>query len=130
MSTNYYIELCDEVKKGNVRATLIGMPLTAEDEANEDIRPQNLEQDLREMMEANERLQKEVNALKIRETSLRLHNRRLRKLLSFLVGNATSFNKAVVEGEAQIQRALNIMVDLNKGTQGWVKLESLLSRNP
>jgi hypothetical protein len=130
MSTNYYIELCDEANKGNVSAALIEMPLTAGDEASEDIGLQKLEQDLREMKEANERLQKEVNALKIRETSPRMHNRRLRKLLSFLVGKATSFNKAVMEGESQIQRALNIMGGLSRGTQGWGKLESLLSRSP
>jgi hypothetical protein len=116
MSTNYYIKLCDEVKNGNVIATLIEMPLAAGDEESRDTRPQKLEQELREMKEANERLQKEVNALKIRETSLRVHNRRLRRLLLFLVGKAISFNKAVMEGESQIQRALNIMGSLNKGT--------------
>lgn len=100
MSTNYYIELYDKVKKGNISATLIETPLIAGDEASEDIGPQKLEQELREMKEANERLQKKVNALKIRENNLRMHNHRLRKLLLFLVRKAISFNKAVMEGEA------------------------------
>jgi hypothetical protein len=91
MSTNYYIKLYNEVKKGNVSATLIKMPLIARDK---------LEQELREIKEANERLQKEVNALKIRETSLRMYNRCLRKLLLFLVGKAISFNKAIIEGKS------------------------------
>lgn len=130
MSTNYYIELCDEVKKGNISATLAGVPVTTGEETNEDLWPQKLEQDLREMKGTNERLLEEVNDLKIRETSLRMHNRRLRKLLSLVVGKATSLNQAAMEGEVQIQRALSVMSGLNKGSQSWRKLERLLSKNP
>jgi hypothetical protein len=130
MSTNHYIELGQEVRKGNISATLVQVPVAEGDEAKEDPWPQKLEQDLREMKEMNERLREEVNDLTIREASLRIHNRRLQKLLSLLVGKATSVNQAVMEGEVQIQRALHIMNGLNKETQGWGKLGTLLCRNP
>jgi hypothetical protein len=116
MSTNYYIKLCDEVRKGNISATLIEVPVTIGEETNKDPWPQKLEQDLREIKETNERLLEEVNNLKIREASLRMHNRRLRKLLSLIVRKAMSLNQVIIEGEVQIQRALNIMSSLNKGT--------------
>jgi flagellar motor switch protein FliM len=130
MSTSYYTELCDEVKKGNISATLIDMPVITREEAEKDLCPQQLEQDLQEMKETNAQLREEVNDLKIREASLRMHNRRLQKILSLLVGKATSLNQAVREGEVQIQRALNIMNGLNKESQGWGNLEKLLGRNP
>ena len=56
ISTNYYIKLCDEVKKGNISATLIEMPVIVGNEESADLRPQKLEQDLREIKEANKRL--------------------------------------------------------------------------
>lgn len=56
ISTNYYIKLYDEVRKGNIRATLIEVPVTAGEEIREDFRQQKLEKELQEMKEANERL--------------------------------------------------------------------------
>lgn len=94
------------------------MPVIPREEAEKDLCTQQLEQDLQEIKETNAQLREEVNDLKIREASLRMHNRRLQKILSLLVGKATSLNQAVREGEVQIQRALNIMNGLNKESQG------------